>query len=92
MTLEQTIDQAKLEAFVGKGVNDFGAMLSAAFQRRPTARWIDFGAIDALPVGEPRQLTASSPAATTNREPSDSSGGIESTRKAMARYVEPQTT
>src|SRR5262245_38150351 len=30
MTLEQTIDQAKLEAFVGKGVNDSGTMLSAA--------------------------------------------------------------
>ena len=28
--MEETIDQAKLEAFVGKGVNDFGAMLSAA--------------------------------------------------------------
>jgi SAM-dependent methyltransferase len=29
-TLERAIDQAKLEAFVGKGVNDFAAMLSSA--------------------------------------------------------------
>jgi SAM-dependent methyltransferase len=30
MTHAQTIDQAKLEAFVGQGVTDFGTMLSAA--------------------------------------------------------------
>ena len=30
MTVRQTIDEAKLEAFVGKGVNDFGAMLTSA--------------------------------------------------------------
>ena len=30
MTMRQGIDEAKLEAFVGQGVNDFGAMLTSA--------------------------------------------------------------
>ena len=30
MTAAQGIDQAKLEAFVGKGISDFGAALSSA--------------------------------------------------------------
>ena len=40
------------------GVPVLSTLLGPAFQRRETERWVDFGAIDQLPVGEPRQLTA----------------------------------
>jgi menaquinol-cytochrome c reductase iron-sulfur subunit len=40
------------------GLPVIGSLLGPAFQRRKTEAWVDFGAIDALPLHEPRQLTA----------------------------------
>jgi menaquinol-cytochrome c reductase iron-sulfur subunit len=40
------------------GVPVLGSLLAPIRQRRTPERWIDFGAIADLPLGEPRQLTA----------------------------------
>lgn len=41
------------------GVPVLGTLLAPVFQRSKKEQWIEFGTIDTLPVGEPRQLTAS---------------------------------
>lgn len=40
------------------GLPVIGALLAPAWRRRREGPWIDFGSIEALPLGAPRQLTA----------------------------------